>query len=97
MLRVLTPGTEAAGSGDNVLPAKSVPLRGQVSPGSTGPREERRAAVTHTLRKTEITPVGADCQGEVVTHPSPWQLAEPQAQSPAAGPQQGGPLPGAPP
>lgn len=44
VLRVLTPGTEAAGSGDNVLSAQPVPLWGRASPGATGPREEGRGA-----------------------------------------------------
>lgn len=44
MLRILTPGTEAAGSGDNVLSAQPVPLWGRASPGATGPREEGRGA-----------------------------------------------------
>lgn len=44
VLRVLTPGTEAAGSGDNVLSAQPVPLWGRASPGATGPMEEGRGA-----------------------------------------------------
>lgn len=44
VLRVLTPGTEAAGSGDNVLLAQPVPLWGRASLGATGPREEGRGA-----------------------------------------------------
>lgn len=44
VLRILTPGTEAAGSGDNVLSAQPVPLWGRASPGATGPREEGRGA-----------------------------------------------------
>lgn len=44
VLRILTPGTEVAGSGDNVLSAQPVPLWGRASPGATGPREEGRGA-----------------------------------------------------
>lgn len=97
VLRVLTPGTEAAGSGDDVLSAQPVPLWGRASPGATGPREEGRGAgpggaVTRTRLETETTSCGSgQAQARWRQNLSPRQLAESQAQSPAAGPQQGGP------
>lgn len=97
VLRILTPGTEAAGSGDDVLSAQPVPLWGRASPGATGPREEGRGAgpggaVTRTLLETETTSCGSgQAQARWRQNLSRRQLAESQAQSPAAGPQQGGP------